>query len=133
MKRPAMLLSSSSSAAPEHRCAAAPPEWESSSERVRNSFILWATAGLFIVNVTLEPAEIALQFIQRDKPKQNHEHCGGGVGSHDTMKTSLQVLRCQLLSEWRGMGEEWEEEVGKAVRASAGFQPMGPGVPVGTA
>lgn len=29
----------------------------------------------------------------------NHEHCGGGAGSHDTMKTSLQVLRCQLLSE----------------------------------
>ncbi|CAK6967476.1 transmembrane protein 108 [Scomber scombrus] len=29
---------------------------------------------------------------------ENHEHCGGGAGSHDTMKTSLQVLRCQLLS-----------------------------------
>ncbi|KAM7369739.1 hypothetical protein PAMP_011039 [Pampus punctatissimus] len=32
--------------------------------------------------------------------RENHEHCGGGAGSHDTMKTSLQVLRCQLLSEW---------------------------------
>lgn len=30
---------------------------------------------------------------------ENHEHCGGGAGAHDTMKTSLQVLRCQLLSE----------------------------------
>lgn len=29
---------------------------------------------------------------------ENHEHCGGGAGPHDTMKTSLQVLRCQLLS-----------------------------------
>ncbi|KAM9775288.1 uncharacterized protein tmem108 isoform 2-T2 [Syngnathus typhle] len=29
---------------------------------------------------------------------ENHEHCGGRPGSHDTMKTSLQVLRCQLLS-----------------------------------
>ncbi|KAF7213522.1 transmembrane protein 108 isoform X2 [Nothobranchius furzeri] len=29
---------------------------------------------------------------------ENHEHCGGGTGSHDTMKTRLQVLRCQLLS-----------------------------------
>ncbi|KAF1373173.1 hypothetical protein PFLUV_G00257590 [Perca fluviatilis] len=26
---------------------------------------------------------------------ENHEHCGGGTGSHDTMK---KVLRCQLLS-----------------------------------
>lgn len=29
---------------------------------------------------------------------ENHEHCGGGAGPLDTMKTSLQVLRCQLLS-----------------------------------
>ncbi|KAK2859645.1 hypothetical protein Q5P01_004265 [Channa striata] len=29
---------------------------------------------------------------------EHHEHCGGGAGSHDTMKTSLQILRCQLLS-----------------------------------
>ncbi|KAL1006922.1 hypothetical protein UPYG_G00078920 [Umbra pygmaea] len=29
---------------------------------------------------------------------ENHEPCGGGTGPHDTMKTSLQVLRCQLLS-----------------------------------
>ena len=36
---------------------------------------------------------------------ESHEHCGGGAGSHDTMKTSLQVLRCQLLSEWtKGRG-----------------------------
>ncbi|KAI3355379.1 hypothetical protein L3Q82_018223, partial [Scortum barcoo] len=33
-----------------------------------------------------------------EKAIKNHEHCGGGAGSHDTMKTSLQVLRCQLLS-----------------------------------
>lgn len=31
---------------------------------------------------------------------ENHEPWRGGAGSQDTMKTSLQVLRCQLLSEW---------------------------------
>ncbi|RVE58633.1 hypothetical protein OJAV_G00196240 [Oryzias javanicus] len=30
--------------------------------------------------------------------KENHEPWRGGAGSQDTMKTSLQVLRCQLLS-----------------------------------
>ncbi|XP_036935475.1 transmembrane protein 108 isoform X2 [Acanthopagrus latus] len=35
---------------------------------------------------------------QSSPSSDNHEHCGGGAGSHDTMKTSLQVLRCQLLS-----------------------------------
>ncbi|KAA0704853.1 Transmembrane protein 108 [Triplophysa tibetana] len=30
--------------------------------------------------------------------KENHEHCGGGTGPHDTMKRSLQVLPHQLLS-----------------------------------
>ncbi|KAF0024899.1 hypothetical protein F2P81_021780 [Scophthalmus maximus] len=29
---------------------------------------------------------------------ESHEHCGGGARSHDTMKTSLQVLHCQLLN-----------------------------------
>uniref|UniRef100_A0A8C2J1S2 Transmembrane protein 108 n=1 Tax=Cyprinus carpio TaxID=7962 RepID=A0A8C2J1S2_CYPCA len=29
---------------------------------------------------------------------ENHEHCGGGAGPHDTMKRSLQVLPHQLLS-----------------------------------
>ncbi|XP_009295582.1 transmembrane protein 108 isoform X2 [Danio rerio] len=31
-------------------------------------------------------------------PLENHEHCGGGAGPHDTMKRSLQVLPHQLLS-----------------------------------
>uniref|UniRef100_A0A3Q1AMN2 Transmembrane protein 108 n=1 Tax=Amphiprion ocellaris TaxID=80972 RepID=A0A3Q1AMN2_AMPOC len=35
---------------------------------------------------------------QSSSSSENHEHCGGGAGPHDTMKTSLQVLRCQLLS-----------------------------------
>ncbi|XP_028826035.1 transmembrane protein 108 isoform X2 [Denticeps clupeoides] len=29
---------------------------------------------------------------------ESHEHCGGGAGPQDTMKRSLEVLRCQLLS-----------------------------------
>lgn len=32
-------------------------------------------------------------------PVENHEHCGGGAGPHDTMKRSLQVLPHQLLSK----------------------------------
>ncbi|MED6267877.1 hypothetical protein CHARACLAT_016539, partial [Characodon lateralis] len=36
---------------------------------------------------------------QASSLKENHEHCGGGAGPHDTMKTSLQVLRCQLLRQ----------------------------------
>ncbi|KAL7840576.1 hypothetical protein AOLI_G00258990 [Acnodon oligacanthus] len=31
-------------------------------------------------------------------PTENHEHCGGRAGPHDTMKRSLQVLPNQLLS-----------------------------------
>ncbi|XP_035981086.1 transmembrane protein 108 isoform X2 [Fundulus heteroclitus] len=36
--------------------------------------------------------------LRSSRKRENHEHCGGGAGSLDTMKTSLQVLRCQLLS-----------------------------------
>ncbi|KAK7881487.1 hypothetical protein WMY93_029896 [Mugilogobius chulae] len=40
---------------------------------------------------------LAVRHIE-DRLTENHEHCGGGAGPHDTMKTRLQVLRCQLLS-----------------------------------
>ncbi|KAG8009570.1 hypothetical protein GBF38_017912 [Nibea albiflora] len=47
---------------------------------------------------SLVPAGSQRSLLRGSRKRENHEHCGGGAGSHDTMKTSLQVLRCQLLS-----------------------------------